>query len=105
MREKYLLVFGENAEQQLKHNLNHVKSYKEASWLYDGLLYQDPEHIQANVTVLFKDPKFAPSAIIDNNKWLWPGQFGNNQQIWQAAVTQCFAMATAGCIHCFAFVD
>ncbi len=104
-KEKYLIVFGEHAPQQLKNNLDHVQSYKEASWLYDGILYGDADQIKASAHLLFRDPRLAPSAIIDNNKWLCPAQFANNQKIWQAAVTQCFTMATPGQIHCFSYTD
>jgi hypothetical protein len=57
------------------------------------------------VNIIFRDPKFAPNAVIDNSKWLAPQLFGNNQQIWRAALTQCFAMTARDQVHCFSYVD
>jgi len=103
--EKYLLVFGDHPEQQIKRHLGKIKSYKEAQWLYDGLLYQNEDVSEAMVSLVFRDPKFAPHAVIDNSKWLSPQQFGNNQQIWRDALTQCFAMTSRDLIHCYSYAD
>lgn len=105
MTEKYLIVFGDHPEQQIKRHLSKIKSYKEAPWLYDGFLYQDGELDKEIVSLVFRDPKFAPNAVIDNSKWLSPKLFGNNQQIWREALAQCFAMTARDQIHCFSYAD
>jgi hypothetical protein len=105
MTEKYLIVFGDHPEQQIKPHRGKFKSYKEAPWLYDGFLYQDGELSQEIVSIIFRDPTFAPSAVIDNGKWLSPQLFGNNQQIWREALAQCFALTTRDRIRCFSYVD
>gem|GEM_PF-7027308 len=105
MTEKYLIVFGENADQQIKKNLGQIKSHKEAQWLYEGILYLQDESNEELVAVVFKDPKFIPSAIIDNGKWLAPALFGHNQKIWRDVLSQCLAMTDRGHIHCYTFVD
>ena len=105
MAEKHLIVFGEQAEQQLKRHLSKIKFYKEAQWLYDGLLYGNEDSSENLVQIVFKDPKFAPNAIIDNTKWISPELFGKNQKIWQEAIKQCFAMTARDQIHCFTYGD
>jgi hypothetical protein len=103
--EKHLIVFGDVFEKQIKKNLGKLKSYKEAQWLYDGILYRDEKIEDDIVRILFRDPKFAPNAIIDNGKWISPALFGNNQAIWQDAIRHCFSVTPRGQIHCFAYLD
>lgn len=105
MAEKHLIVFGDNPEQQIRKNLNKVKSYKEAQWLYDGILYQEESESFDILEIVFKDPKFAPNALIDNGKWIAPALFGNNQGIWREAIRHCFSLVTRGNIHCFTYID
>lgn len=105
MKQKHLIVFGEDPDQQIRKNLQHIKSYKEAQWLYDGILYQDDWQELDIDSILFRDPKFAPDALIDNGKWISPKLFGHNQSIWQESLRHCFAQAGTNKIHCFTFMD
>lgn len=105
MLEKHLIVFGENPELQLKTHLDKMKSYKEAPWLYEGILYQEELSPDDVISIIFKDPKFAPNAIIDNKKWLVSKHFGNKQNIWREAVKQCFTMAKRDQIHFYTYYD
>ena len=105
MAEKHLIVFGDQADQQIRKNLNRIKSYKEAEWLYDGILYQDETQSFDIIEVVFKDKKFAPDALIDNGKWISPALFGNNQDIWREAIRQCFSLVRRGNIHCYTYLD
>ncbi len=105
MADKYLIVFGDEPEQQIRKNLGKMKSYKEAQWLYDGILYRDENLDDSIVSILFKDPKFAPGAIIDNGQWISLALFGNNQKIWQGAIAECFNMLKRDSIHCYSYLD
>ncbi|RYZ51996.1 MAG: hypothetical protein EOP07_20345 [Proteobacteria bacterium] len=103
MAEKHLIVFGDDAEKQIRKHSEKLKSYREAQWLYDGLLYQEDLSDFDIIDLVFKDPKFAPDALIDNGKWIVPALFGNNQKIWQEAIRHCFTTAEAGKINCYTF--
>lgn len=101
--EKHLIVFGDSAESQIKKHAGRIKSYREAQWLYDGILYQDDIKSLDINEIVFRDPKFSPDALIDNGKWIDPDLFRKNKDIWQAAIKQCFEGAKVGEIHCFTY--
>ena len=41
MKEFYVIVIGEDPEGALKRAGDHLRSWKESNWLYDGLVLTD----------------------------------------------------------------
>lgn len=93
MAEFYVIVIGEDPEGSLKRAGDHLRSWKESNWLYDGLVLTADFTMTDLATKLTANPALLPAALIDNGHWISRQMVGDG---WQKSLVECLHMTTPG---------
>ncbi len=89
MKDKYVIVVGDNPELSLKKYSDQLKDWKESSWLYNGITLQSDYSREELISNVLADKNLLPTVILDNDQWMSRDKFGEAN--WENVIRQCLS--------------